>query len=64
MTDSPVPAKERRVRHGGLMRCCLATLAESIEPSHVGSTLSCKYEDDPNNQNMIVADDGVWEWNR
>lgn len=65
MTDAPVkPANERPLRHGGLMRCCIATVAESTEPSEVGTVLSCKYESDPDNQNMIVAPDGVWEWNR
>jgi len=44
------------------MRCCFGTLADCEEPSVVGTVLSCKYEADPNNENMIVAPDGVWEW--
>lgn len=59
-----VPANERPVRIGGLFRCCLATLAESTEPSDIGSVLSCVYESNRDNRNMIVAADGVWEWNR
>lgn len=53
-----------RVRQGGLMRCCLATLAEYDGPCEIGTTLSCKYEGNPDNKNMIIASDGVWEWNR
>lgn len=60
--DEPVPANERMVRQGGLMRCCLGTLAESTEPSAIGTVLDCKYEAAGNAQ-MIVAPDGVWEWN-
>jgi hypothetical protein len=56
-------ANLRRVRQGGLMRCCLSTICESIADTQVGSVLSCKYESDPNNEQMIVAADGVWEWN-
>lgn len=61
-SEIEVPANQRRVRQGGLMRCCLGTIAESEEPSKVGTVLSCKYERDPDNENMIVALDGVWEW--
>lgn len=56
------PANERMVRQGGLMRCCLATLAATTTESQVGTTLSCQYEGDRKDQ-MIVATDGVWEWN-
>lgn len=59
-----MPTNERPVRQGGLMRCCLATLAEETAPSTIGSVLSCKHEEDTENKNMIVAPDGVWEWNR
>lgn len=57
-----MPANERRVRHGGLMRCCLGTLAESTIPSEPGTILDCQYEAEGNKQ-MRVAADGVWEWN-
>lgn len=63
MSAETRPANERQVRMGGLMRCCLATLADTTTESAVGTTLSCKYESDPNNEQMIVAADGVWEWN-
>lgn len=58
-----VAANERMVRIGGLMRCCLATLGNSESPSVVGTVLDCQYET-PGNANMVVAQDGVWEWNR
>lgn len=59
-----IPANERSVRIGGLMRCCLATLGECSDPLPIGATLSCKYESDPDNRNLILAADGTWEWNR
>lgn len=59
----PFPANERPIRYGGLMRCCIGTIQESTQVTKVGDTLSCKWEIDPNNQKMIVALDGVWEWN-
>jgi hypothetical protein len=55
-------ANERSVRTGGLFRCCLHTLGECEEEKEVGDTLDCKFER-PNNQNMVLAEDGVWEWN-
>ena len=45
------------------MRCCLATLEESREPTDVGFVMDCKYEP-AGNGNLIVASDGIWEWNR
>lgn len=57
-----VRVDDRRVRQGGLMRCCLSTISDSTEPSRVGDVLDCKYEK-PGNANMRVAADGVWEWN-
>lgn len=61
--DQPMPANQRRVRHGGLFRCCLGTIAESTTSSVPGTTLDCKYES-AGNGNLIVGADGVWEWNR
>lgn len=64
MTDATVdvkPTSQRLVRHGGLMRCCLLTIATSDEPSTVGSTLECVYENN-GRPAMVVAADGVWEW--
>jgi hypothetical protein len=60
--DEVLPANQRPVRTGGLMRCCLHTLADTTTPSKVGDRLSCAYESDPNNEQMVVALDGVWEW--
>lgn len=62
MTE-PRPANARLVRQGGLMRCCTATIAETEDSTEVGDMLDCKYEP-VGNKNLIVADDGVWEWNR
>jgi hypothetical protein len=59
-------AFQYRVRHGGLMRCCLQTLDEKMQElgalPEKGTVLPCRYHDD--NGGMILADDGVWEWNR
>lgn len=60
--DEEVAANERPVRHGGLMRCCLYTLTETTSPSRVGTVLDCMYEPEGNG-NLIVAPDGVWQWN-
>lgn len=58
-----ITANQRMVRTGGLMRCCLATLADSEELTEAGDTMDCKYEP-AGNKNMIVAPDGVWEWSK
>lgn len=54
-----------QVRHGGLMRCCLATLDEAMAARDVmpveGETMPCKYHAE--NGGMIFRD-GAWEWNR
>lgn len=59
---------EMKVRQGGLLRCCLQTLAEHLdeitEVPPVGTILDCKFEMDKNNGNLILASDGVWEWNK
>jgi len=67
--DKPADyAGEYEVRIGGLMRCCLQSLhlaaSEMDEAPPIGTTISCIHEEDPDNQNMILADDGVWEWNK
>jgi hypothetical protein len=60
MTDHPI----YRVRHGGLMRCCLATLEERMATCApdpvVGEQLKCKYC----NNWMRFGEDGAWEWDR
>jgi hypothetical protein len=62
-TSGNQPANERRVRAGGLMRCCLATLAASAAITSAGSVMQCAYSED-RSHSMRVAADGVWEWNR
>jgi len=51
------------VRHGGLMRCCLASLAaamvEAVKPPKEGDKLKCKYCKD---EYGMVFRDGAWEW--
>ena len=55
-----------KVRTGGLMRCCLATLRERMptcaEDPKEGETLVCDYCG-PSSGGMIFHD-GAWEWNR
>lgn len=56
-----------RVKHGGLMRCCLASLDEYMaavadtDLPKEGDTLSCTYEK-PTTPQMRFRD-GAWEWN-
>jgi hypothetical protein len=54
-----------QVRTAGLMRCCLATLAERMplcaEDPVEGEIIHCQHH--PDNGGMIFRD-GVWEWNR
>jgi len=51
-----------KVRHGGLMRCCLATLwktmDEAQEPPKEGDKLRCDWCRD----NFMIFKDGAWEW--
>lgn len=56
-----------RVKTGGLMRCCLASLDEymdslapNIEPLE-GTTIGCRYHKDPNKAEMILQA-GAWRW--
>lgn len=54
-----------RVRHGGLMRCCLQSLddamVEAIEPPKEGDTLRCKWCKD---EDGMVFHAGAWQWAR
>lgn len=51
------------VRHGGLMRCCIATLDEAMvaaeKPPEEGDKLTCKY---CHEEYGMVFRDGAWEW--
>lgn len=53
---------EYTVHHGGLMRCCLATLNKAMlaatEPPKEGDKLQCEYHD---GYGMIFRN-GAWEW--
>lgn len=57
--------EQYRVRHGGLMRCCLQSLDDAMaaapEPPKEGDTLHCRFHDD--NGGMIFRG-GAWEWNQ
>lgn len=48
------------IRSGGLMRCCLATIDQYEGPVEIGTVLPCEHCKD----SMVIALDGVWEWNR
>lgn len=54
-----------RVKHGGLMRCCLLTLDDAMvaaeHPPAEGDTLKCTYCTDP--KGMIFSG-GAWQWNK
>ncbi len=66
MSNKPKPANERRIRIGGLMRCCIETIRTTDIRTDIGEVLQCKFTDDPDDpgHRLIVADDGVWEWLR
>lgn len=54
-----------KVWHGGLLRCCLASLdmfmvATETDPVD-GDTLNCKFHDDGGG---MIFRDGAWQWNR
>lgn len=60
--------KERyRVRQGGLMRCCIASLDEAMEaatePPKEDDRLQCKWCGKLGTGAMIFRD-GAWEWDR
>lgn len=50
---------QRRVRMGGLLRCCIATVAEMESETQPGDRAACTYCKE---STLRVADDGVWEW--
>jgi hypothetical protein len=53
-----------QVRVGGLLRCCMASLAEAMEsavaPPKEGDTLICRYCGSP--YGGMEFRDGAWEW--
>lgn len=66
-TGAPGDEQTYQVRQGGLMRCCLLTLAEYMAPIQAeivqqpqeGNLLPCRYC----NSSMIFTED-AWEWNK
>lgn len=50
-----------RIRHGGLMRCCLASLDDAMvaadDAPNEKDTFACKYCGNP-----MVFQNGAWEW--
>lgn len=52
---------KRRMRDGGLYRCCVKTLSEYSGSEAVGTSLVCETHPADGNM-MVVAADGVWEW--
>jgi hypothetical protein len=50
-----------KVYHGGLLRCCLASLDEAMakatEPPKDGDRIKCQYHD-----NWMIFRDGAWKW--
>jgi hypothetical protein len=55
--------EQYRVRHGGLMRCCLASLDDAMvaatEPPKEGDKAECRYCKDSYGMRFR---DGAWEW--
>lgn len=56
---SGVPAYERSIRTGGLMRCCLETIRTTADLSQVGDKLTCKW---CRSEEIEVGEDGAWRW--
>ena len=53
-----LPGYQRFVRSGGLMRCCLAALAQNRRPSSPGTEFQC-----PSCKAVIRVDpSGAWTW--
>ena len=67
MTNQEKPLPAYRVKHGGLMRCCLASLDNAMcdpskNPPKEGDIVACEYE--KSNPTTMRFRDGAWEWNR
>lgn len=61
--EEAVPANMRQIEIGGLMRCCIATIRDSIEPTRLGDVVDCKYEKPGNRQLVVDMNSGRWRWN-
>lgn len=51
-------AGEKRIRIGGLMRCCLKTIEEAETKNVEGETLACRWC----SGDGMVYRNGAWEW--
>ncbi len=49
--------RKRPLRIGGVMRCCVATLNQTMVTELEGETLECKHC-----SNRLVVRNGMWEW--
>lgn len=61
LTSLEAAMATKTIYHGGLMRCCLQTLAEYTGTEEIGTKIGCKFHKDPNEPVMIVTWRG-WEW--
>lgn len=57
--------RETLINQGGLMRCCLGSLAEWVqahidEPAEPGTIVNCNYGCD---DGMVLGPDLTWRWN-
>lgn len=59
MDTDTIAANQRRIRQGGLMRCCLETIRTRTALTKVGDVHECNWC----SSSHRVAPDGVWEWN-
>lgn len=61
MTKESSAANEHRLRIGGVMRCCIATLEKRIPDGAPveGEKLPCEYC-----SSGLIYNDGAWEWDR
>jgi len=54
-----------RVKHGGLMRCCLQSLDDAMvaaeKPPSEGDRVTCKWCSDPDG---MIFTNGAWQWAR
>jgi hypothetical protein len=63
MEDTKTRETQRDLRIGGVLRCCEETLRRyqaTHEPEPIGQRLKCLWCE----SSLIVAPDGVWEWER
>lgn len=51
---------KKRMKIGGMLRCCIETLQSSLVHEVPGETVQCKYHPTPNHQ--WIFDGDVWKW--